>query len=337
MPRPTPTTILTTVIEDDFEGPLSKIWRVETAQGRSYSLNLVDSPEESGKAARFELHSDDPYVAGNVRAELASPSGEPGVERWYYFSIYIPEDWEFDHQSEVFAQWHPVPDKDLGEQTAEGPPLIMYIDGNQISITNRSDPAAVTSADSPTRRAEMVWEGAYEKGEWIDWAVRVKWSYESDGILQIWKDEQLLVDQKGPNSYNDARSPYLKLGIYKFVWKPPAWLKPEDYSRVDERVLYLDDVLIQEVVESPDSSDGNGSQDGGSDGGGSQDDGSQGGGSQDGGSQGGGSQDGGSQGSGSQDDGSQDDGSQDGGSQDGGIDETPTRILGTRKGDRHVG
>ena len=50
--------------------------------------------------------------------------------------------------------------------------------------------------------------------------VHVKWSNQNDGILEIWKDGEKVVDQKGPNTFNDAKGPYFRMGIYK-GWKDP--------------------------------------------------------------------------------------------------------------------
>lgn len=44
--------------------------------------------------------------------------------------------------------------------------------------------------------------------------MRIRWSYGDDGITQIWRDGDLIVDRIGPNTYNDLRGVYLKLGSY---------------------------------------------------------------------------------------------------------------------------
>ncbi len=252
MTSPSPSTETKIILNDDFESTLSTVWKNQTPN-QSYSLNLVDAPEQSGKAARFELRRDDPWVSGSIRSELSTPyPSSASPERWYYFSVYIPEDWEFDAQPEVFAQWHNVLDKDLGEgqEGVGGPPLTMYIEGDQIRIVNRWDPSPVTTLNSPTRQSENIWIGEYEKGAWSDWVVRVDWSYQSDGILQIWRNEELIINKSGANTFNDQIAPYMKIGIYKWVWKDPAWLSPEEYSKVDTRVLYFDNVRIEEVIAS---------------------------------------------------------------------------------------
>jgi hypothetical protein len=240
---------------ENVEEYIEDIWKNETPK-EDYSLQLVTDPlASSGNndlVARFQLNRDDEWVSGSIRSELSSIGVKIESEVWYSFKLLIPDNWEFDSLPEVFAQWHNFPDEGP-EKTANvgGPPLTMYIEGDKFRIVNRSDPSKVTTQDSPTKRSEDVWIGEYETGQWIDWTIRVNWSYEDDGILQIWKDGQLIVDQVGPNTFNDERWPYMKVGIYKWIWKDPAWLDPEDYSKVDTRVLFFDDVAIKaEVAES---------------------------------------------------------------------------------------
>ena len=42
----------------------------------------------------------------------------------------------------------------------------------------------------------------------------VKWSYEADGFLKIWKNGVLVTDRTGGTCFNDDRGPFLKIGIY---------------------------------------------------------------------------------------------------------------------------
>ena len=67
----------------------------------------------------------------------------------------------------------------------------------------------------------------------------IRWSYEDEGLLEVWKDGRKVVTQKGPNTYNDLRGNYFKIGVYKWDWKN----RPET-SRVERRVLYHDEVRI---------------------------------------------------------------------------------------------
>ena len=88
-----------------------------------------------------------------------------------------------------------------------------------------------------------IWElGAYETGKWVDWVFHMKWSYESDGVLEVWKDGELVVTKQGPNCYNDKLGPYFKMGLYKGWqnWQESDWR----HDVVDERMLFHDELRI---------------------------------------------------------------------------------------------
>jgi len=59
--------------------------------------------------------------------------------------------------------------------------------------------------------------GNIEKGKWT--GISYKWSHKPDGLLEVWKDGKLVVRKTGPNTYNDEKGPFLKMGIYKPHWK----------------------------------------------------------------------------------------------------------------------
>ena len=74
------------------------------------------------------------------------------------------------------------------------------------------------------------WAGRVETGRWIDWTIRVVWSYKDDGITEIWRDSELMMQRSGPNTYNDLRGVYLKLGLY---------------HPTDDQIIFLDSVSIE--------------------------------------------------------------------------------------------
>jgi len=204
------------VFNDGFEaGDLSN-WSTGNQFCCSHSVQFVQTPVREGKnAVKFLLNHDDFYEQGFKRAEITLQHLETsiGSEYWYEVSIFIPEDWIDSSPPawDIVAQWHGIPDFSEGESW-RSPPLAFYIDGNKFRIRNRSSSKRVMP---PGDQGDVqTWYFSYQKGEWMDWKVHVKWSYADDGLLEVWRNGTKLITKTGPNCYNDALGPYFKIGIY---------------------------------------------------------------------------------------------------------------------------
>ncbi|MBC7791529.1 MAG: heparin lyase I family protein [Anaerolineae bacterium] len=222
----------------------------------AHSVRVQQEMQRSGLySARAELRATDPVAGASKRSELRVTSGNivggVGSERWYGLRIYIPDSWQVDVNREdyqILAQWHNLPDTELGERYTP-PPLAIWIDKGEWSIWNYWDPNAVSELTKGAPAAPggrmVLWRGAFSRGRWTDWVVHVKWSYGADGLLEIWKDGQRVVSRTGPNTYNDRRPLYFMAGIYKWMWSNPGgvWSQPT-------RVAYFDDLRIAGSVGS---------------------------------------------------------------------------------------
>jgi hypothetical protein len=226
-----------------YENGTIEGWRKTDIGWLGHSVNLVTAPVRRGRyAARFELRLLDPLVTGTFRNELSvGRHGYPeiaamGQEYWYGFSIYIPADWENDGLRDELAQFHAPPDP--GE-IWRNPPLGFDTKDGNWEIWNRWDRRAIQTDNAYESGHRLLWKGALQKGQWNDWVVHVKWSYQSDGFLEIWLNDQKVVDDNGPNCYNDQSQRYFKWGVYKRAWSnegPPF--------ATDKRVIYNDELRI---------------------------------------------------------------------------------------------
>jgi hypothetical protein len=200
------------------------------------------APVRAGRyAAQFNLRNSDPDVSSSRRSELRLGTVKPDSSRWYAFSIYLPVDWEIDEDSyDIIAQWHDSPDFDLGE-TWRSPALNLQVAAGNWKINRRWDPNPVTydNTPGPGGGTESIGLGPFSKGVWTDWVIHVNWSYENNGVLEVWKNGELVLMREGPNTYNDQTGPYLKLGIYK-----PDWKYDPAESTTSRRTLYIDEVRI---------------------------------------------------------------------------------------------
>lgn len=69
---------------------------------------------------------------------------------------------------------------------------------------------------------------------WVDWVVHVHWSYQADGLVEVWQGGKLIGSYRGPNSFNDGQEMYLKVGDY--VWA--------GFAGTQQHVSYVDEVRM---------------------------------------------------------------------------------------------
>jgi hypothetical protein len=189
-------------------------------------------------SARFEFAKTDPInYNGYLRAELQQDFKTDSTgDNWYGFSQFLPSDYVSDPVTEAVAQWHEVPDWDLGENW-RSPPISMEIKNDHYFIKVMWASAAVNT--NQTKDGEIYYDlGPVDKNKWNDWVFHIKFSYQSTGVLEVWKNKTKVLTRNGPNSYNDENFPYFKLGIYKWAWAGSS-SSPES-----KRVLYYDEVKV---------------------------------------------------------------------------------------------
>ncbi len=169
-------------------------------------LEIVSTPVRAGKhAASFKL------AAEEDRVELRVPGEVPiGAERWYGFSVFLPEDWAPEPRYVLVSQWHARPDE--GEP-GRSPPLGLLVSGESWKLWSRWDDRPLTPAGADLHLTEL-WTGPIERGRWTDWVIHARWSFGPDGSLEVWKDGERIVEHAGPNCYNDRRGLYFKWGLY---------------------------------------------------------------------------------------------------------------------------
>jgi hypothetical protein len=177
---------------------------------RDYGAQAVTSPIREGKyGVRFEMRSSDTKVK---RAEIQPPSKDPayrqeiGEEAWYTVSMMLPSGWATGNETQTLLQGH--------QKSGCQPALALRVDGDRWVLKSRS--AGTDCTNSKTRSYSL---GRIETGKWVDWTMRIKWSYKSDGILQVWKNGTRVVNQSGPNLYNADQGPAVRFGLYKGRWR----------------------------------------------------------------------------------------------------------------------
>jgi Polysaccharide lyase len=186
-----------------------------------YSLTQSNNRFTDGAASlRLEVRSTDPQTSSSIRSELVQGSEGTGVERWYGFNIF-QENWVDDNAGESIFQWHP--DNTTGTGTAS-----LWTSGGRYVFQENSSGGSAGS--------EYTDIGPIISDQWVAWVIHVKWAADRKGLIQVWKNGELMIDKT-----NIITAPhigtYFKLGINKFGWG----IQP---STVNERVAYYDEVRI---------------------------------------------------------------------------------------------
>jgi hypothetical protein len=223
-PTEQPTHIL---YQANFESSaLPSFISIQTAT--KYGLQIVNDPVYEGrKAARFELRAGDPENNNGTRAELSfpAPGNTNNLERWYAFALYFPkDDYEFDSSDEVISQWHQG-----GKAT---PSLCIRTKAGRIRLRIKAG----------IDKKEWIELGAIKKEVWQYYVLHIKHSAAADGLIEIWRNGELVVKHSGANMYNltngNFHPPNWKLGIYKADWNGSA------VTKSSKRVLYFDAIKI---------------------------------------------------------------------------------------------
>ena len=169
-------------------------------------------------SARFELRDTDPEIQSGTRSEITFPT-TTNLNRWYSFAIYFPKDgYAKDDADEVINQWH--------QGGGKTPALCLR-----------------TRNDILYLRVLGIWKtlGTITKDVWQSYALHVKHSSGSTGLVEIWRDGKPVFTYKGQNMYKvtgDIKNPNWKLGIYKSTWNGTQT------TRTKKRVLYFDDIKM---------------------------------------------------------------------------------------------
>ncbi len=221
------------IFSEDFEtGEISKKC--------SGNCPLISTEYANSGQYSMKVHLDRNKSKVSYRTEIQEKSKATyGVDYWYEFSVYLPESYVADNIWEIVAQWHAVPDFNIGEDW-RNPILSLHTTNGTWEILSFWDSKKNTFASGKREYSgSKVWSlGNYEINQWITWKFHVRWSHLEDGIIEVWKDGKKVLSHQGPNSFNDSIGPYFKIGLYK------GWMEKEKTSKITQRTLYFDDITI---------------------------------------------------------------------------------------------
>lgn len=187
-----------------------------------HSVTISKEKYTDGKSSvRFEVRRNDPPTSRSIRAELVKNRNKPGDENWYGFNMYL-EDWIADNAGEHVFQWHP-------ENSSGIATMALWTSGGRYVLQTNTG-----GQNHYTDLGEVI------SNKWTSWVIHVKWESNAAGLIQLWKNGELMIDRKNiVTSTRDGN--YFKLGINKFGWGTEA-------SVTEKRVLYFDEVSIADAT-----------------------------------------------------------------------------------------
>jgi len=212
------------VFSSSFNNPSAPEWGREI--GAAHQFRVEDG------AGRFELRKNDPMVAQGKRAELKYTGQDLLQEHWVSFRMYLPPDYVADSTQDIITQWQGAVN---GRWTS--PALTIRTDDGKWRIEGAHFP----NGSSVSR--ELFWSGDHtqDAGKWIDWTFHVNFADDSNGQLQVWKDGEQIVNDRGVNGDRHRDSLFFKIGMYKQGWATGA------SSSINTRVIKFDDVKVWTV------------------------------------------------------------------------------------------
>ena len=236
------------LFESDFGGQgldkwnLSEDDRYRLARTNPNRLRITSAPGMVGgaKAVRFFV----PREPNSFRAEISLPSEKGFNERWYGILTYVPEDWKVDpnNGADILIQWHAIP----GNWRSTNPNLTICIQKSNWQVRRNFG----SPQKNPERKLHNLAK-PFQPGAWVSWVIHAKWSPGKNGLVRIWKDEDLVLDQKGSNVYGTIGkeyTPYLKTGIYHPEWHLNSDGRKKRYAEeipgVTEKEAYLAKVVV---------------------------------------------------------------------------------------------
>lgn len=199
------------VMENDFENGTILPFAFEKCC--THSLNIVKLGINNN-ALQVLQKCEDPLVSSGKRAEIKTANVTMHSEMWYGFAMTIPKDWNAGYNSSwlILAQWHEIPDWNLGENW-RSPPVSLDFNRGIVTVTVRNDSRPVGGGIGS--KIYNITEISNVVGKRTRWVFHMKWEYDNTGLLEVWKDGIKVVERNGPVYYNDQSGPYFKAGVYR--------------------------------------------------------------------------------------------------------------------------
>ncbi len=208
-----------------------------------HESGLPDGAVARAGSKVLKAHVERPTSTGSphfFRQELQAQLGGSqvaGQDYWYGFSIYVPNDYQIDGNYESFLQFRTTGAASNSDQ----PTLSLGVRFGQPNIIKFAGAVSNGGNISGTN-----WDISTFKGKWTDFVIHAKWSSGSNGLLEIFKNEDAPVVLHGDNIIAN-RIPVMRVGAYKASWKTQTFFG-QGYNNTTpaatERTLFYDEQRV---------------------------------------------------------------------------------------------
>lgn len=84
-----------------------------------------------------------------------------------------------------------------------------------MSVRLRTSGLRVVKDPEAYREDKLFETRNFRQDEWNDFVFHVKWSFNSDGFIQVWWNGKQVANYKGRTTYDDDVGPKFKFGLYR--------------------------------------------------------------------------------------------------------------------------
>ncbi|RYG56341.1 MAG: hypothetical protein EON56_04300, partial [Alphaproteobacteria bacterium] len=197
-----------------------RAWRLQSS-GAAWGLTADnDHPGQY----RFELHEGDMWAKdvrlkkgkgphGQVeRVEFSDLKRQPfGKDFWFGFTLNVEPGPKTTSDWVNLGQLHNTPDP--GEASAS-PPWVQGFGPNDSFRIFVRHTAQNPLVDNPAPIV-LFEDHNFQRGRPYRFVYRFRWDPKGNGLAQVWRDDVLVGNYKGPFGYPDQRGGYFKFGIYR--------------------------------------------------------------------------------------------------------------------------
>lgn len=181
----------------------------------SYGYVSVTDKKTNAVIEKFEVRDGDcnsndnwdDCKQGSQRSELSGPKNiKIGSKHWLNYDIYFPEDYPLIYPATSFhGQFKTTIKK--GAPSSSAPPIFFNVNLSGYNIRHNIIQGTT---------ANLIPESEL-RGKWYNIKVHTKWSYENDGFLKVYVDNNLKYSYSGPTVAlkNKLTLINFKYGIYQ--------------------------------------------------------------------------------------------------------------------------